>query len=454
MTKINIPTGAGEIISRLQAAGYEAYVVGGCVRDSILGFTPKDWDVCTSARPEEVEKIFSDRRVIETGLKHGTVTILCDDGQYEVTTYRVDGEYSDGRRPDSVSFTTSLEDDLSRRDFTINAMAYNDQDGLVDPFGGMDDLNEKVIRCVGNSRARFEEDALRILRAVRFAAVLGFSVDLNTANAMFDLRENLHLVSSERINAELSKIILAPFSMIALTRFHYIVTTIIPEFYPCYHFAQNNVYHVFDVYQHTCVAVWVGRGGDLTVALALLLHDIGKPDCYTEDEVGGHFYHHAARSRELAADILRRLRFDNKTIDDVLELIKYHDATILPTPKHIRRWLNWIGEEQLRRLIDMRKADILAQSWCKKTDRLYECDAALQVLDAVMAESQCFSLKDLAVNGHDLMGVGIPHGKHIGTILNYLLDRVVDGEIENDKAALLGEAKFLYSAADKWAEVR
>lgn len=452
MVKISIPSGAGEIISRLQHSGHEAYIVGGCVRDSILGVAPKDWDVCTSARPEEVMKIFSDKRVIETGLKHGTVTILCDDDQYEVTTYRIDGEYTDGRRPDSVMFTASLEDDLSRRDFTINAMAYNDQSGLVDPFGGMDDLKEKVIRCVGDPMARFEEDALRILRAVRFAATIGFSVETNTSGAMFNLREKLCRISSERICAELSKIVVAPFSMFALTHFHYVITTIIPEFCPCYHFAQNNIYHVFDVYQHTCVAVWMNRSGDPAVALALLLHDIGKPDCYTEDETGGHFYHHAARSRELAADILRRLRFDNKTIGDVLELIEYHDATILPTTKHIRRWLGWIGEDQLRRLIDMRKADILAQSWYKKTDRLYECDAALQVLDAVIAENQCFSLKDLAVNGHDLMGVGIPHGKHIGTILNYLLGRVVDEEIENDKVALLGEARLLYSVADKWAE--
>lgn len=438
MFKIDIPSGAAEIISILQANGYKAYVVGGCVRDSLLGREPKDWDICTSARPDEVIRCFSDRPVIETGLQHGTVTILIDHEPFEVTTFRVDGEYSDNRHPASVRFVDDVRVDLARRDFTINAMAYNDEEGLLDPFGGADDLMRHKISCVRNPDERFAEDALRIMRALRFASVYGFTIAETTAKSIHRNRSLLHNIAAERITAELSKLICGDGVLDVLLTFSDVMTTIIPELGPCIGFDQNNRYHCYTVYEHIAVAVWNSPNDDLVVRMALLLHDIGKPCCYTEDENGGHFHGHGEFSHDLAKQSLSRLRFDNKTRSAILKLVLYHDSTIEPTPKTVRRWLNKIGAEQFARLLKIRMADIKAHAPETQSSRIERCVALEALLEKEL--EHCFSLKDLAINGRDVIALGIPEGKQVGVILNKLLSAVINDDLPNEKTILMEKA--------------
>ena len=428
---INIPAGANQIIKQLQKAGFKAYVVGGCVRDSLLGKEPHDWDICTNALPAEVEQCFSDHRIIETGIKHGTVTVLCDDEAYEVTTYRTDGEYTDHRRPDHVEFVSSLQADLARRDFTINAMAYNKEKGLVDMFGGLSDLNAGIIRCVGNPDDRFQEDALRILRAIRFASTYGFAVDEHTSASIHKNANLLAYVARERILVEICKTLAGKGSAEMLMAYKDVFSLIIPELKPCIGFDQNNAYHSFDVYDHIAHAVGSYAGTDNAVNLALLLHDIGKPLCYTENETGGHFPEHSKISCDLAKPVLDSLKVDNQTRHDVLELVLFHDAEIKATPKTVRRWLNRIGETQFYRLLDVRRADIAAHSEKNKQKHLDECDAVEAVLEEVLKEKQCFTMKDLHINGNDIMDLGLTQGKEVGMILNWLLDEVIEGRLEN-----------------------
>ena len=347
MIAIKIPNGARYIIQALQDNGYEAYVVGGCVRDSLLGLQPKDWDICTSATPEQVKDILPNR-TIDTGLKHGTITVVTDDGHYEVTTYRVDGNYSDNRHPDKVTFVTHLSDDLARRDFTINAMAYNNVDGLVDEFGGTDDIASKQISCVGDSDDRFNEDALRILRAMRFASVYGFSIRQDTKESIHRNKDKLSNIAYERIQTELIKILCGENVLPILLDFSDVISQIIPEIKPCVGFDQNNKYHQYTIYDHIAHAVSNYRGKDISVKVALLLHDTGKPLCYTEDHNGGHFHGHAVSGRDLAEVVLNRLKFDNKTKTEVLELVLYHDSVIEPTIKTVKRWLNLVSGSLLR----------------------------------------------------------------------------------------------------------
>ena len=372
MVKINLPDGASAILMALQSHGFDAYMVGGCVRDSLLGKEPKDWDICTSALPSQVEEIFSGFRVLETGIEHGTVTVLMDDGQYEVTTFRTDGAYSDFRRPDSVSFVSDIKEDLARRDFTVNAMAYNQQ-GLLDLYGGRDDIQNKVISCVGNADERFGEDALRMMRALRFAAVYGFTIAPETARSIHRNKDLLNHIAVERINVELCKLLLGSYSLQILLDYSDVMSVIIPEFKPCVGFDQNNRYHQYTVYDHMMYAVSRCKSNDLSVRLALFLHDIGKPLCYTEDENGGHFHGHAVPSHEIAKTVLDRLKFDNKTKNEVLELVLYHDSVIEPTAKTVRRWLNKIGEERFRQLLFLREADILAHAEGTQESRLERC---------------------------------------------------------------------------------
>ena len=429
--QINIPQGAQKIISVLQQNQYEAYVVGGCVRDSLLGKEPHDWDICTNALPAEVERSFSGYRIIETGIKHGTVTVLCDDGAYEVTTYRTDGEYTDHRRPDHVEFVSCLQADLSRRDFTINAMAYNEESGLVDMFGGFSDLNAGIIRCVGSPDKRFQEDALRILRAIRFASAYGFAVDEYTSASIHKNANLLPYVARERIFVEICKTLAGQGSAEMLMAYKDVFSLIIPELKPCVGFDQNNPYHSFDVYDHIAHAVGAYTGTDNTVNLALLLHDIGKPLCYIENETGGHFPEHNKVSRDLAKSVLDSLKVDNQTRHDVLELVIFHDAEIKATQKSLRRWLNRIGETQLRRLFVVRRADIAAHSEKNKQKHLNECDAVEAVLEEVLEGEQCFALKDLHINGNDIMDLGLTQGREVGAILNWLLYEVIEGRLEN-----------------------
>lgn len=434
---IKIPKDAESIINRLNENGYEAYVVGGCVRDSILGRAPNDWDVCTSATPDKMIEIFADHEVIPTGLQHGTVTIVINHIPYECTTFRIDGNYSDNRRPDKVEFTTDIVQDLSRRDFTVNAIAYNPKTGLVDPFGGAEDIKARVIRCVGNADDRFDEDALRVMRALRFASVYGFVISEDTSNAIHRKAENLNNIAVERINTELCKLLCGQGVLDILLNYSDVISTIIPEIKPCVGFNQNNRYHQYTIYDHIAHAVSNYKGSDVIIKIALLLHDIGKPTCYTEDENGGHFYGHGVPSRDITERIVERLKFDNRTKKDVVELVLYHDAVIEPTIKVVKRWLNKIGEKQLFRLLDIRMADILAHAEGTQQSRIDRCVAVRNITEDVLASEQCFKLKDLAVNGNDLIAEGIPKGREIGNILNWLLDMVINGESENKKDELL-----------------
>lgn len=435
MFEISIPAGAKKIISLLQSNGYEAYVVGGCVRDSLLGLTPKDWDICTSATPEEVKHCLSNR-TIDTGLKHGTITVVTDDGNYEVTTYRVDGDYSDNRHPDEVRFVTSLTEDLARRDFTINAMAYNDTEGLVDKFGGVTDLEHKLISCVGNPDDRFAEDALRILRAMRFASTYGFSIQQQTAESIHRNKERLGNIAYERIQTELVRMLHGSGILQILLEFSDVISTIIPELKPCVGFDQNNRYHQYDIYEHISHAVSNYTGSDTSVNVALLLHDVGKPQCYTEDEKGGHFHGHALPSQDLTRTALDRLRFDNKTKAEVLDLVLYHDSVIEATPKTIKRWLYKIGESRLRQLIEVKKADIAAHKVGTYEERLAKCDVLLAIINDVIGEEQCFSIKDLSIDGNDIIQLGIPEGVEIGRVLRSLLDKVINNELVNETETL------------------
>ena len=436
-----IPNGAQNIIDTLEASGYEAYVVGGCVRDSLLGIVPHDWDICTSAVPSEIESCFEDRRIVETGLQHGTVTIIEDGVSYEVTTFRIDGKYSDSRHPDKVTYTKDIDSDLSRRDFTFNAMAYNERVGLIDPFGGAFDLIRGEISCVGNANDRFKEDALRIMRALPFASTYGFTISERTNEAIHINKKLLNNIAAERIREELCKIVMGKGVLGVLLNYSDIIATIIPEIEPCIGFQQNNPYHQYTVYDHIAHAVSNYSGDDQSVKLALLLHDIGKPLCYTEDEKGGHFYGHGVYCHDVAEKVMERLRFDNRTSDEVLTLVLYHDAIIEPTTKAIKRWLNKIGPQRFCQLMDVRMADILAHTKGTQASRVDKCNMVKAVLEQVIEEEQCFSISDLAINGHNIMDLGVPEGKRVGEILKKLLDAVIAEDIENEHTALVEYAK-------------
>ena len=439
---IKIPDEVKYIIDTLEANGCESYAVGGCVRDSILGVEPKDWDICTPALPEQTIKCFEQQHhIIETGLRHGTITLILNHKPFEITTYRIDGIYSDNRRPDKVGFVNDLKTDLSRRDFTINAMAYNPQKGLTDFFDGEKNLKSGIIKCVGDADKRFQEDALRIMRAMRFASVLGFEIDKNTSKAMLENKKLLKNISVERIAVELNKMITGKNIKETLTRHILIITEIIPEILPMIGFQQNNPWHYLDVWQHTLTAL-VNSPADVILRLTMLFHDIGKPDCYTQSEdKTGHFYGHPQISRDMARKILRRLKYDNNTVETVTQLILYHDAEIQPQKKHIKKWLNKIGEEKFRRLLEVKKADNKAQSINLAQKKLAILNNIEFLLNEIIEQKQCFSLKDLAVNGRDLIDIGIAEGSRIGVILNRLINMVIDEKTENDKTKLLEIAK-------------
>jgi len=437
--ELRLPAPAKQAIERLEAAGYEAYAVGGCVRDALLGRTPEDWDITTSARPLELEAVFQNQRTIETGIQHGTVTVLIDGTPLEITTYRVDGTYSDNRRPDQVSFTSSLTEDLARRDFTINAMACNEKAGLVDEFGGREDLQQKVIRCVGDPDTRFHEDALRILRALRFASVLGFSIDPDTAAAIHCNRELIRHVSAERITAELMKFLCGPGVTELLLDYRDVFAVIFPELIPCFDLDQKNVHHRYDVYEH--IARSVGAAAPIPeVRLAMLLHDIGKPATMFDGEDGQrHFYGHPKVSADLAKEILSRMRLPSRTQRTVEELVYRHDIPISAEPKILRRRLNQMGPDTLRLLLQVKRADRLAQTeeHAREAGKYDDIEAAL---DRLLAEQPAYTVKDLAVNGNDLKQLGFT-GPAIGAAQNALLERVMDEQLPNEKGALMNYAK-------------
>lgn len=444
MQKIKFNENALSIVERLLNKGYDAYIVGGCVRDSLMGRKPHDWDICTSALPEQVKKVFKDYRILDTGLKHGTVTILIDDEPFEVTTFRVESDYSDGRHPDSVEFVSDIEEDLKRRDFTINAIAYNPIKGFVQPIVdgypcplGKDDLMKKIIRCVGNPVDRFTEDPLRILRAMRFACQLGFTIDPYTSYGMRTVKGKLSCISYERISSEMRKMIVCSSCHSIFMEYADILTEIVPEFRDCIGFQQKNHYHKYDVFDHIIHALGYCWSKDEITRFAILFHDIGKPHSYQDDENGErHFLGHPQVSDDMTRDILKRLRFDNDSISKIVELVSYHDATLVPSKKHIRRWLNKIGEEQFRRLIEIKRCDIKAHK-LESYERLNVLSEVKNLLNEIIQEESCFSLKDLAVNGRDLIGIGYRPGTKIGEVLNTLLDIVMSDEVENNKELLL-----------------
>lgn len=436
--EIELPKDVKFIIDTLQKNGYEAYAVGGCVRDSILKKKPKDWDITTNAKPEEVINLFD--KVILTGLKHGTVTVLINKDGYEVTTYRTDGEYEDNRRPKEVKFVNSLKEDLARRDFTINAMAYNENDGLVDYFNGIKDLNNKVITTVGDPKKRFDEDALRMLRAIRFSAQLNFKVDNNVLNVISILKDNIRNISKERIRDEFNKILINNPRKIQLLKKCGVLEYIIPGISDLYNFDQNNPYHIYDLCSHTLVATEVVEP-ILHLRLTMLLHDFGKVKTKNTDENGiSHFYAHAKDSLEMAENILKALKYDNDSINKVLILIQYHDCT-LKSKSSIKRMLSKIGEELLRDLIKVQWADVLAQNPVFAKNRILNLVKVENELDLILAQNECFTLKDLKINGGDLINLGFNKGKEIGETLKYLLDIVIDNPKLNERDALVRLSK-------------
>lgn len=432
-----IPQGALFILDRLASTGHTGYVVGGCVRDALLGRAPNDWDVCTGAKPHEMQAVFADCRVIETGLKHGTLTVLHDGEPYEVTTFRVDGEYTDHRHPDEVIFVENVIDDLARRDFTINAMAWNPSTGLVDAFGGQEDLKRRLIRCVGEPEKRFTEDALRILRALRFASVYNFLIEEKTAQAIHALKHTLHDVAAERIRVELCKLLCGRGAEDILRQYADVIFEILPELAPMQGFEQHKPeHHLFDVWEHTLHAIGAVEPTEI-LRLTMLLHDSGKPSCFTMDETGGHFYGHAKFSVEIAERALTRLRVDNATHDAVMTLVKHHDIPLEMEKPAILRRLNQFGEEGLDLLISVHRADGIAKGVLHpEVPNAWARDMRKAVAE-VLAEKPCFTLKDLAVNGRDLMAAGVAKGPLLGQTLNALLEAVMDGTVPNEREALI-----------------
>lgn len=441
---MNINKGAEKIINILEANGYEAYAVGGCVRDTIMGKTPNDWDITTNCLPEDIVHCFEGVRIIETGLKHGTVTLLIDDETFEVTTYRKDGAYTDNRHPDSVTFVTDLESDLSRRDFTVNAMAYNPRIGLVDLFGGREDIENKCIRCVGEANKRFGEDALRILRALRFASVLNFTINEDTSRAIYELKDNLSNISKERINCEFTKLLTGKRNVDIIREYFDVICVFIPEMADMRGFKQHNSWHIYDVLEHTLVAL-SHANNDIIVRLALLLHDIAKPRMFTMDENGiGHFHGHPAVSADMAREILNRLRYDKNTISTVVRLIKDHDNRFPPNIKSVKRMMTKLGEENMRRLISIQLADSSAQNPERSAQRLRDIQDASKLIDIIVTQQQAYSINQLAVNGKDLIEMGIKPGPRLGEILEELLQLVIDDKLENTRDSLISQVlKYL-----------
>lgn len=441
--KIQLPQKVSRIIKTLEGAGYEAYAVGGCVRDSILGREPQDWDITTSAKPYEVKRLFS--HTIDTGIQHGTVTVMLKHEGFEVTTYRIDGEYEDARHPKEVTYTANLLEDLKRRDFTINAMACNERQGLVDAFDGLGDLEKKVIRCVGDPKERFTEDALRMLRALRFAAQLGFEVEEGTFRAIRSLAPTIGKISAERIQVELVKLLLSEHP--GLLREVYesgIADVVLPEFAELMRTGQKNPHHCYSVGEHT-IRVVEGVPRDRVLRLAALFHDIAKPVCKTTDDRGiDHFYGHPQEGAQMTEKIFRRLKFDVDTMQRVCGLVRWHDDNPPLDPAKIRRAVHRVGEDRYPAIFSLKRADILAQSAYQREEKLAYVEGYERLYEQILSKKDCLNLKSLAVNGSDLIALGIQPGKEIGEILKGLLEEVLEDPSKNSREELLELVKKSY----------
>ncbi len=440
--KIQLPDQVNKIIDTLEKAGYEAYAVGGCVRDSILGRTPDDWDITTSAKPEDCKRLFP--RTVDTGIKHGTVTVLLGGEGFEVTTYRIDGVYEDGRHPREVTFTANLKEDLRRRDFTINAMAYNERSGPVDLYGGMQDMENRIIRCVGDARERFDEDALRMLRAVRFSAQLGYRIDEKTGEAVKAMASNLQKISAERIQAELVKLVTSPHPDYLRTAYELGITAqVLPEFDLCMETPQRHKHHCYDVGEHILHSM-LGVEPDKVLRLAMLFHDIGKPQTLTVDADGTtHNKKHPLEGEKITRKVMRRLKFDNDTTEKVTKLVLYHDYDIAPTEAGVRRAVNRIGEDIFAMIFVVRRADIAAQSDYMREEKLQKVAYIEEIYRRISDRKDAVTLKDLAISGKDLIAAGMAPGRQIGETLHALLDRVLDDPGLNQREILLKLSKEL-----------
>ena len=441
--KISLPKDVEYIINTLQRAGYEAYAVGGCVRDTILNREPDDWDITTSAKPMEIKRLFP--VTIDTGIQHGTVTVLKNHVGYEVTTYRIDGEYADNRHPKEVIFTANLKEDLLRRDFTINAMAYNHEEGIIDEYGGLDDIRDGIIRCVGNPYDRFSEDALRIMRAVRFSAQLGYRIEEETSKAIIKLSPNLASISAERINTELTKLLLSPNPDYLRDAYRLGITgVVLPELDRCMECEQVNPHHCYSVGEHTLHSLKIVPD-DKVLRYTMLFHDFGKPDTQSVGEDGRmHFYGHPAVSERMASDIMHRLKFDNDTMNSVNLLCKNHDLEITEDNKHVRRAMNKLGTDNFGKLLMVKRADCMAQSDYKREEKLASLDNLTSIYNEIVNAGECVCMKDLAVCGRDLIDLGIKPGPAMGAILDELLNKVIDDPALNDREVLLEIVKEQY----------
>ncbi len=436
-----LPPSVLTVLRRLNRGGFGAYAVGGCVRDALRGETPHDWDVCTSARPEEIERVFADLSQIDTGKKHGTIAVIMDHKAVEITTFRADGDYLDNRHPRAVTFLKDLAGDLSRRDFTINAMAFDEDEQPIDLFGGREDLKNGIIRTVGDPAVRFLEDGLRILRGLRFASRLDFAVEPATARAMIEGRALLKNISAERVFTELKGILTGPAAGRILRDYAPVFFTVLPELAPLAGFEQHSPYHDSDVWEHTLRALEASPA-DPVFRLALLFHDCGKPACFFRDENGrGHFYGHPAKSRELAEGALRRLKCDGDTMDRVLYLVEKHDTWLPETEKAMRRLLLHEDPDALRDLLVVERCDALAHAPAARDKAVANVEKWEALLAAVLAQKPCLSLKDLAIHGDDLVALGMAPGPRMGALLNDMLEQVAEGTLPNEKNALLVYAK-------------
>ena len=441
---MDMPKNVDTAINLLQSAGFEAYAVGGCVRDSLLGKTPNDWDITTSAKPENMKSVFADFHCIDTGIKHGTVTVVIDGEPLEITTFRLDGEYEDNWHPKSVTFTADLGADLGRRDFTVNAMAYSKMTGTVDLFGGQNDLKNKIIRCVGDPDRRFNEDALRILRALRFASALDFEIEEKTAQSLLKNRALLGNISEERIAKELLKLVCGKGAKRILTDFAPVLFEILPELQPMYKNSHDNPHHCYDIYEHTLIAV-ESIDPEPTLRFAMLLHDCGKPAVKKFDENGvAHFYGHQRISAEISAQILARLKVSNKFRDEILFLVSNHDRwELYENTEKMPRYLSKFGLDGVLKLLKVMCADVLAQS-PEYRYRLDQIADAEEIAKNLAVQKPCLSLRELQINGRTLMDIGIPQGRKLGAVLAQLLDEVIDGVTKNTQEALTTRAREIY----------
>ena len=440
-----LPETIVRILNALEGAGYAAYVVGGCVRDACLGLTPQDYDLCTSALPEQTEAVFRDRKLVLAGKKHGTVGVVTEDGVVEITTFRTEGSYRDNRHPDWVRFVPDVESDLARRDFTINAMAYSPVRGYADPFGGREDLKNGILRAVGNPEKRFQEDSLRILRGVRFAVRYGLKVESATEKAMFSQAGLMDNLARERVFEELCKL-LPLVTAGDLQRFAPILAAVIPELAPMVGFDQRSPHHGYDLYTHVAHVV-EGVPGDLALRWAALLHDIGKVPTFTVDENGrGHFLNHAAKGAEMADAVLRRLKAPNALREQAVLLIDKHMLWLQPEKKLLRRQIGRLGLDTVYQLLSLQHADNSSKGTAKSEEN-EQYVRILEVLEEIRSEDGCFTLKDLAVNGHDLMQIGFT-GRTIGVMLNWLLEQVLEENLPNERSKLLAWAQRVWT--DAW----